>query len=65
MNDGLAMAILMILPFVIFIFWARSTTGKQALRNTLGDPHPNRKRPRLVNKKPTVARSRTSPKKKI
>jgi hypothetical protein len=50
MGGELAFWILIILAFVAFIFWARSTAGKTTLKKTLGDPHSFRKRQRMARK---------------
>lgn len=52
MIDGaVGIAIVIIVGFAIFIFWAKTATGKTTLRNTLGEPHSFRKRQRQARKR--------------
>ena len=37
-GGALAIAVLIIAGFIVFILWAKTATGKTSLRNTLGDP---------------------------
>ena len=46
----LAFWILIIVAFVVFILWARSTVGRTTLKKTLGEPHSFRKRQRMARK---------------
>ena len=59
MGGELAIWILIILAFVAFIFWGRSTAGRSTLKKTFGEPHSFRKRQRMARKQGTAS-SKTS-----
>lgn len=50
MDGALAAGIVVILAFVVFIVWAKSASGRNMLRNSLGEPHGYLKRNRYVKK---------------
>lgn len=52
--EGILGAIIIVGLFVVFIVWARTTAGRAAVRNTLGDPqHSLRKRQRVAKRRAT------------
>lgn len=55
MDGSLALALVIILGFSVFIFWAKTNTGRMALRHTFGEPHSLKKRQRLARR--TAAKS--------
>ena len=62
MIDGaLAVAVLVIVGFALFIFWAKSESGRKALRSSLGEPgyHPHRRR--THKKRPPAAKNPSRP----
>ncbi len=55
MDGAIGIAVVMIVGFVIFIAWAKTATGQQTLRNTLGEPHSFRKRQRMAKRRAAPA----------
>ncbi len=54
MDGGLAIAIVIIVGFALFIVWAKSASGRSTLRSTLGEPHSLRKRQRTTKRRATT-----------
>lgn len=66
MWDGFGAAAVIIIVFVIFIVWARSTAGRAVLKHSLGEPGGAKRRGRNPRKhaggrtgSPTSAKPRT------
>ena len=38
MDSGLALAVIIIAAFAVFIVWAKSASGRTTLRSTFGEP---------------------------
>lgn len=51
-------AVVVIVAFVLFIGWARTTSGRAALRGTLGDPQGFGRRASTLKRKSSTKRSR-------
>jgi len=60
MIDGaVGLAVVTIVGFAVFIFWAKTASGNTTLRSTLGEPHSFRKRQRLAKRRVGSAPSRS------
>jgi hypothetical protein len=59
-DGGLAVAVLVILAFAGFIFWAKSETGRKTLRSSLGEPATFHKTRRALKKRPPASKSSSS-----
>ena len=50
MAMGVYLALVIIFGFVVFIFWAKSAVGQQALKHSWGEQHSFKKRKRLARR---------------
>jgi hypothetical protein len=60
MDSGLALALIVIAAFAVFILWGKSAAGKATLRNTLGETHSFQKRQRMARKRRALTGARPS-----
>lgn len=61
-DGGVAGAILVIVAFVVFIVWGKSSAGRTALKNAFGEPYPSKSKP--APRKKRTASTQTSTRRK-
>jgi hypothetical protein len=60
-EGGKAAAIIVITAFVVFIVWAKTTHGKEAMRSAFGEPYSGKSKPR---KRATSRSKKAAPRKR-